>query len=138
MQALKGKCRAVILFTPNAPVRPRRGRPPQPVPAKLAESMLEWVADGRPLASWCNRVGRVSVRAVHYWLDKDAELARRYDIAREVGFDSLCELALMAAKAPVRTSVDLAAAKLRVRTILKLLDRWYPKGRPRQRGPCRI
>lgn len=45
--------RAISFTREPHPGPRRRGRPREAVPAQLAESMLAWVADGKPLRRWC-------------------------------------------------------------------------------------
>jgi len=120
---------APICFTPERATAPRRrGRPREAVPAHLAEAMLAWVADGRPLRGWCAQPGSVSVRAVHDWLAKDSALAARYARARQAGFDSICERILMLVDTPHRcTALHLAWTRLRIRVLFALLARWFPR-----------
>lgn len=132
---------APISFTPERATAPRRrGRPRKAVPAHLAEAMLEWVADGKPLRRWRDQPGSVSVRAVHDWLAKDPTLAARYAWARQEGFDAICGKILTLADTPYRTAVDLAWTRLRIRVLFVLLERWFPRAErkpPPGHGPDR-
>ena len=120
---------APISFTPERATAPRRrGRPREAVPAHLAEAMLAWVADGKPLRRWCALPGSVSVRAVHDWLAKDPALAARYARARQAGFDAICEKILTLADTAQPNALHLAWTRLRIRVLFVLLERWFPRG----------
>ena len=114
----------------------RRGRPREAVPAQLAESMLAWVADGKPLRRWCAQPGSVSVRTVHDWLAKDPALAARYAWARQAGFDAICEEILALVDNLPRNATQLAWARLRIRVMFVLLNRWLPRGAPAAGTRC--
>jgi hypothetical protein len=132
---------APISFTQERPSAPRRrGRPREPVPAHLAEAMLEWVADGKPLRRWCDQPGSVSVGAVRGWLATDPALAARYAWARQQGFDAICGKILTLADTPHRNALALAWTRLRIRVLFVLLERWFPRAErkpPPGHGPDR-
>lgn len=120
--------RAISFTREPHPGPRRRGRPREAVPAQLAESMLAWVADGKPLRRWCAQPGSVSVRAVHDWLAKDPALAARYAWARQEGFDAICEKILTLADTAQPNALHLAWTRLRIRVLFVLLNRWLPRG----------
>lgn len=57
------------------------GRPPEPVPQDLAESLLEWLANGKTLTTWLRQPGSPSsMSTIYNWIRKDPEFAA--DFAR--------------------------------------------------------
>lgn len=103
------------------------GRPPEPVPAHHADSLVAWISDGKPLREWCRQPGHPVFQAVYAWMDKDDEFARRIARAREDGYDELAEKALRIAFDPCNDQVEVTQRRLQVDTILKLLAKWNPR-----------
>ncbi len=102
-----------------------RGRRPQCVPVDTAPRALDWVAQGKPLHAWSRQPGSVSSRAIHDWIAKDADFARSYAVARDIGFDAICESILTLADTQPRSQLELTWLKLRIRVRMMLLHRWY-------------
>lgn len=114
----------------KAPVN-RRGRPPELVPADVAQRVLDWLSAGRPLSTFCNVPGNPARRTVHYWREKDPDFRRAFDIARDNGFIRLGEEMLeIVDKPPVDGRVTpgwLATQRLRVNARKWLMTRWFAK-----------
>lgn len=124
---------------PKAEKRPI-GRPPEAVPQDKADSIIEWISEGKTLREWCRQNGP-SYRTVYDWLEKDKEFSSRFARARDLGFDVIAEEALAIANTPVEgvrveegkdgtkkvTEDALGHRKLQIETRLKLLAKWNPK-----------
>ena len=107
------------------------GRPPELVPTDITEELLDWLSEGKPLTLFCAQPGRPSRRTVHDWRKKAPEFRRRFDVAREVGFDHLADEVLEIADEPPPSGranrAWLTQQRLRVRTRFWLMSRWFPK-----------
>lgn len=114
------------------------GRPPQPVPATLADEVIAWIEQGKPLAEWCRQPGKVTRGAVYLWAEKDPLFAERLARARDRGCDEIAEDTILLAESKPLTYVDAAGNeridpgavqwhRLNVDTRLKLLACWNPK-----------
>lgn len=110
-----------------------RGRPPEPVPIGPANSIIEWLSEGKTLRDWC-RANKTAYDTVYLWLKKDQEFARRFAEARETGHDVLADQCVEIAdeKPPVdengRTDSGYVAwQKNRIWTRTQLLSKWNPK-----------
>lgn len=104
----------------------------------IAEQVLEWIAQGKTLRSFCRRKGTPGWRTVYDWRDAYPEFAKRLQAAREVGYDAIAEDALAIADRPkkgitIETGPDgtkeirkdmLGHRKLQVWTRLQLLAKW--------------
>lgn len=117
--------------------RPRK----LPRDAALAEALLAGLAEGVTLRKLCRRHG-VAASLVQRWRLEDKNFARRFALAREAGFEAIAEEALEIAdddaedvitkeKSDGSVSVaknpdNVARARLRVETRLKLLSKWAP------------
>ena len=122
----------------------RIGRPPEPVPAGLADEVIEWIEQGKPMAEWCRLPGKVTRRTVHLWREKDEAFATRFARARDDGYDEIADDCLAIADDGSndwmeRTGKDgeslgwqvngehVQRSRLRVDARLKLLAKWCPK-----------
>lgn len=117
------------------------GRPPEPVPQNIADAVVAWIAEGKPLREFCRQPGMPCRATVDNWRLKDDAFASRVARARDIGFDMLAEEALVIADTPVKgivtvededgtkiTTEDmLGHRKLQVETRLKLLACWDPR-----------
>lgn len=104
-----------------------------------ADSLLEWLSQGRTMSSWCRLEGNPSVRLVCEWQADDKEFGARVARAREIGFHVMAEQTLQIADdgsndefvtddGRVVTNTDVVArSKLRVDTRFKLLACWDPR-----------
>jgi len=75
----------------EAEIPRKNGRPPEPVPAVLAEEVIEWVSDGKLLVDYCDQEGKVHRRTISKWCAKDKEFRARFARARDDGFDVMAE-----------------------------------------------
>ena len=107
--------------------RRKTGRPPQPVPAVLAEDMLVWLSQGKPLREWCSQPGKAHFTSVYDWISKDASFALRVRAAREAGYDVIADECLTIADTAPGDSVAVQWQRLRIDTRLKLLSKWNPR-----------
>ena len=103
--------------------RRKPGRPKEAVPSELAQSALDWMSSGKPLAVWCRqkKVGRTTV---YDWKAKDSEFSERFAHARNVGFDELAEGLLELVRTKVKDPLEVQRVKIEVDTTLKLLAKW--------------
>ena len=107
--------------------RRKIGRPPQPIPAALAEDMLVWLSQGKPLREWCCQPGKAHFTSVYDWISKDASFALRVRAAREAGYDVIADECLTIADTEPSDSVAVQWQRLRIDTRLKLLAKWNPR-----------
>ena len=105
---------------------------------KIADSILDSLREGIPLAEVCRTPGFPHPSTWREWCDKDETLAIAYARAREDGFDAIAQECLDIADATERDSIAteqgerantewISRSKLRVETRLKLLAKWDPK-----------
>jgi len=121
--------------------RAREGKAAAERDPMVEAALLEGLAEGLTLRALCRRHG-VAAALVHRWRIEDKPFARRYALAREAGFEAIAEQALDIAddedgdfvereKADGSASLaknpdNVARARLRVETRLKLLAKWAP------------
>ena len=128
-----------------AATKRKPGRPKEPVPAKMADRICEWIAEGKTLRDFCRQPDTPARRTVDDWRAKDNEFAARFARARDIGFDVLAEECLAIADTPlegVRTEEGtnekgaysktvtedmLGHRRLQIETRQKLLAKWDPK-----------
>lgn len=119
------------------------GRPIEPVPTELADEIVAWISDGKPLREFCRQQGKPCYATVYNWLDKDREFATRFAGARECGEDVIAQECFEIAddssndwierqdkKGETYTAFNaehVQRSKLRIETRLKLLAKWNPK-----------
>ena len=117
------------------------GRPTESVPAEIANAIIAWIADGKPLREFCRIEGNPSHQTVYNWLQKDKEFSLRFAGARESGEDLIAQECLeIADETPMMTitfgengskecidNAGIQRNKLRVDTRLKLLAKWNPR-----------
>lgn len=70
---------------------PAIGRPREDVPRDKAQSLLEWLVEGRTLADWCRLPGNPKRDTVRRWCEKDADFARAYAQAKDMQADALAD-----------------------------------------------
>ena len=117
------------------------GRPPEAVPADIAEEIIEWISIGQTLREYCRQEGKPSWRSVYRWMEKDKEFAARIAHARELGHDAIAEETLeiidtepefaeswsQFGGSKHRDSAHATWLKNRVEQRMKLLAKWNPK-----------
>jgi hypothetical protein len=105
------------------------------------DTIIEWVAEGKPLREFCRLEGSPAWRTVYDWLEKDEAFSARFARARSMGADAIAEEALAIADTPLEgviTTTDedgistkredmLGHRRLQVDTRLKLLAKWFPQ-----------
>ena len=109
---------------------------------QMANAIIEWIAEGRPLREFCRQPNMPAWRTVYDWLEKEPEFGARFARARSMGADAIAEEALNIADTPVegvRRETGgkdgnkevyedmLGHRKLQVETRLKLLAKWFPQ-----------
>ena len=114
-----------------------RGRPPEAVPADIAEELVEWISQGKTLREYCRQPGNPAWRTVYAWMEKDVDFYARIAHARELGHDAIAEETLeiidtfpMEAVSDSGSRLDsghVAWPKNRVAQRMKLLAKWNPK-----------
>lgn len=91
------------------------GRPSKRTP-EVEEAIIERLAEGESLSSICRDAAIPSWRTVHNWIDADEDFSARITRAREVGFETRADRALLEAK----TAEDAAKGRLAFDA-----ERWY-------------
>lgn len=104
----------------------KRGRKQQYDPAKLAPSLLEWIAQGETMASWCRQKGHPSARTVEQWKLDDEMFATAYARAREEGGQVIADRLRELASEPCKDNVEVQQRRLQVDVDKWLLARWFP------------
>lgn len=110
--------------------------------ADLERKLLAAIAEGIPLREYCRRSG-LGRATVYDWM-KDPDFAARMARARTIGFEALADEIIEIADdsrndwltrkdakadtAPVRNPENVARARLRIETRMRILARWYPQG----------
>lgn len=92
----------------------KQGRPPVPVPVNHWRGIVECVAVGDSLESYC-RKHKINSRTVRLWLAKDPEFRTEYHLARELACDHLVGEALKLTEEMDDSTVQ--SRRLRVDTI---------------------
>lgn len=119
------------------------GRPKAVPDEKIMNEVIDWIAHGNTLRSYCRQKGKPSWKTIYRWLEKsddDSEnksFMTRFAHARDMGADAIAEECLEIIDAPPplcgsegNERYDPAAiqqAKNRVEARLKLLAKWNPK-----------
>lgn len=70
---------------------PAVGRPREDVPHELAQTLLDWLVEGRTLADWCRLPGHPKRDTVRRWCERDAEFARAYAQAKDMQADAIAD-----------------------------------------------
>ncbi len=91
---------------------------------EVVEAICLRLEDGETLRAICREDGMPSYGAVYDWIEKDPEIASRFERARARGADAIAEQAMAIAD---DRSDDPASRRVRVETRLKLLAKWHPK-----------
>ena len=97
---------------------------PAPIPEKPASRLLDWLAKGRTLASFCELEG-MTARQVYRWVEISSDYADAYRRAREDGYHLIAEDLLRIADTATPETVQVARLRADVRRWL--LARWMPR-----------
>ena len=115
------------------------GRPSTKPDPLIVNEIIEWIAHGNTLRSYCRQKNKPNWRTIYNWLekDKDGDFITRFAHARDMGADAIAEECLEIIDAPAvlcgsegNTRLDPAYVqqqKNRVEARLKLLAKWNPK-----------
>lgn len=100
-------------------------------PPELIDRLLAHIADGKPAAQFY-RANGLSKETVTYWTHTDPLFKRRYQEARDIGFDAIAERLRGTARGKSdgdegESTGDWARDRLIVETDMKLLAKWAPK-----------
>lgn len=124
---------------PKADEKPEtkpQGRPSS-YTQKVADEIVERLAEGEPLRQICRDERMPSWRTVYDWKSADAGFSARIAGAREAGFDAIAEECLEIADDTSRDTLTddngdrantewISRSKLKIDTRLKLLSKWDP------------
>lgn len=112
-------------------------RPPEPVPQKKADEIIEWISQGKTLREFCRIEGNPAWTTVYKWLEKDEKFRERFACARDVGADAIAEETIeiidtfpMMAESESGARIDsghVSWMKNRVEQRMKLLSKWFPQ-----------
>lgn len=119
------------------------GRPTSEVPQDKADSLVEWLEEGKTLRSWCRIPGNPCKSTITNWEKKDDEFRGRIACARETGEDAIAEECIEIADDGSNDYMEqdlgdgvvvrrldpenIQRSRLRVDTRLKLLAKWNPR-----------
>lgn len=104
----------------------RTGRPSKYTPA-LADEIVTDIAQGVTLSEICRRDHMPDRSTVYDWMRNDEVLSQRIARARDQGFDAIADSCVSIADEVKPDAAEVAKARLRVETRLKLLAKWDPK-----------
>ena len=114
------------------------GRPSTKPNQIIVEEIINWIAHGNTLRSYCRQKNKPNWRTIYNWLVKDdGDFITRFAHARDMGADAIAEECLEIIDEPAalcgsegNTRLDPAYVqqqKNRVEARLKLLAKWNPK-----------
>tara|TARA_R100000278_G_scaffold31301_1_gene28762 strand:+ start:237 stop:728 length:492 start_codon:yes stop_codon:yes gene_type:complete len=114
------------------------GRPVSLPDPEIVEKVLEYVANGGTLRSFCRQKNMPSYRTLYRWLDKDAEFMSRFvHTSRFLGARAIAEEALALVDTPPPMIGEGENARMdnahvnwmrsRADLRLRLLAKWYPQ-----------
>ena len=114
------------------------GRPSTKPDPDIVNEIINWIAHGNTLRSYCRQKNKPNWRTISNWLEKDdGDFIARFAHARDMGADAIAEECLEIIDSPPplcgsegNTRLDPAAVQMqknRVEARLKLLAKWNPK-----------
>lgn len=102
------------------------GRPSTYTP-EIAADICRRLSQGEPLAVICRDEGMPAVRTVSDWKKAHDSFSADFARARDEGFDFIATGVLEIADQVPAEAAEVAKAKLRIETRLKLLAKWDPR-----------
>lgn len=104
------------------------------VSPEFAESILQWISDGKTLREWCRLPGHPHWTVVVRYLERDKDFQARYRQARIAGMDAIAEDTIsMVDEYPEKIQGDridpgwVQWRRIQIEQRLKLLAKWDPK-----------
>jgi hypothetical protein len=101
---------------------------------ELAESIIQWITNGKTLRDWCRLPGHPHWTTVTRHMERDKEFSVRYRQARVAGMDAIAEDTIsMVDEYPERIQGDridpgwVQWRRIQIEQRLKLLAKWDPK-----------
>lgn len=70
-----------------------RGRPPEDVPADMAQAIIEWLYEGKSLRSFCAQPGMPKRQTIDDWRAKDPDFGSVFARAMKASADVLADMA---------------------------------------------
>lgn len=93
----------------------------------LTDEICNWLISGQPLADYCAQDGKPSLGTVNQWRAYNDIFAKRFNAARDIGFDSIAERLRTTVRGTVASTSDWRRDRLIAETELKLLAAWAPR-----------
>jgi hypothetical protein len=119
----------------------RRRRRRKPVPADMADQIVDWLSEGNFLRDFCRRHGAPATRTVYAWAAKDPEFGRRLRQARDVGEESIRDSYMQLVDSPMAMAAfrgERQARRAFLRHHVRPLDLRLQRWRRHPRRPTRI
>ena len=111
------------------------GRPSTKPDPDIVNEIINWIAHGNTLRSYCRQKNKPNWRTIYNWLNKDKEFTERFTRAREVGSDMIADSIMeIMNEQPEMIEGDnpridpawVALQKAKSDVALKLLSKWFP------------
>ncbi len=100
---------------------------PKTMQSMHADAIVDWLAAGKTLRSYCRQDQSPSFFSVYDWMGKDEEFALRIARARDSGSDVIADQCIELADIEPTDQVQAAWRRTQIETRLKLLSKWSPK-----------
>jgi hypothetical protein len=100
-----------------------------PYSAALTDQIVDWLAEGKSLKSFCEQPGRPSRKCVYEWIAQDRDgFAERYNLARRLGAESWADELddLTASDINCNSMARVSARKNQLAARQWLMSRLYP------------
>jgi hypothetical protein len=99
---------------------------------ELVDAICARMEQGEALEVICREPGMPASRTVRDWREQDPEIAKKFDAARDAGYDAIARRARMTARGKGEeeggdSTNDVQRDKLIIDTDLKLLSKWDPR-----------
>lgn len=120
----------------------KTGGAPTTYTTELADEIVAWLSEGKPLREYCRQDGKPGKSTVGDWRKAHADFDLRFLQARDDGYDAIAadclriadtvEMGVETVKKPdgsveTRRGDMLGHRKLKIDTRLKLLSKWDPR-----------